>query len=409
MAKPKHIKQAEALARKRKNLSVIREKWMKYQDGGEYFMITMAQAGMVQAEQEAREWDEKFTKAAAEAKCDRHGNPLNGMPFNSEVGGFVAMPSIWGDVFKDVTQESTLALIREANTLTDGRFSELFSPVHPDMTPEERSAAKLEWEKLKSMVLAEGGFKGKTLIAEMPLYPPPRVMTGFTDSIFPMPMADSLRFLTVQRGKRREENPNMPQPQYEFRDPSDWKDFGAPIRNHGAKGVIVSIDSDPPVDTHGNRIPDFIFEPAMPCQNMLDYMSGKIDIGEYNLKMEQKKEREKQLTSDWDPNIDGMAIMALTAGKLSEEQYMAIRARNDGPQPDFYLNDTLKAINVLDEDGAPCEGKLMWGEIVTMMDRSSMQRPVILVRRADGKEVLLEKKRFILNSRPSEEDALRDE
>lgn len=63
----------------------------------------------------------------------------------------------------------------------------------------------------------------------------------------------------------------------------------------------------------------------------------------------------------------------------------------------FYKGDKLKAVNVLDEDGEPCEGRLVLGEIVTMDDRSSECRDFIIVTRESGKQLQIEKIRFELH------------
>ena len=65
----------------------------------------------------------------------------------------------------------------------------------------------------------------------------------------------------------------------------------------------------------------------------------------------------------------------------------------------FYKGDKLKAVNVLDDDGEPCEGRLIMGEIVTMDDRSSECRPFIIVTRENGRQLHIEKTRFELHCR----------
>lgn len=69
----------------------------------------------------------------------------------------------------------------------------------------------------------------------------------------------------------------------------------------------------------------------------------------------------------------------------------------------FYKGDKLKAVNVLDDDGEPCEGRLIMGEIVTMDDRSSEYRPFIIVTRENGRQLHIEKTRFELHSRVGSE------
>lgn len=66
------------------------------------------------------------------------------------------------------------------------------------------------------------------------------------------------------------------------------------------------------------------------------------------------------------------------------------------PPQIFKKDDKLKAIWVTDEDGESCEGRLIWGEIVTMMDRTSDRRPFIIVERANGRKFQYETKRFEL-------------
>lgn len=62
----------------------------------------------------------------------------------------------------------------------------------------------------------------------------------------------------------------------------------------------------------------------------------------------------------------------------------------------FIRGDKLKAINVLEEDGEPCEGRLRLNEIVTMVDRTSENRTHILIERSNGRRLQLEKTRFEL-------------
>jgi hypothetical protein len=117
--------------------------------------------------------------------------------------------------------------------------------------------------------------------------------------------------------------------------------------NWGGKGVILTItDGDPKdlTDEMGNRVPDFIFEPAMPDQNILDYMTGKISLAEAEHRIAESKKRVAELlgetveekpfvdnnpTQEWDPNLDGMALMAATSGVINEDQYTLIRCRDD--------------------------------------------------------------------------------
>lgn len=68
---------------------------------------------------------------------------------------------------------------------------------------------------------------------------------------------------------------------------------------------------------------------------------------------------------------------------------------NNGP--DFFANDKLKVIRNTDDDGEPCEGRLILGEIVTMIDPSSRYRRAhITIQRANGRCYQLEKDRFEL-------------
>lgn len=114
--------------------------------------------------------------------------------------------------------------------------------------------------------------------------------------------------------------------------------------NWGGKGVIVRASVDSPADEMGNRIPDFIFEPAMPCQHMLDYMSGKITLTECEIRRAESRKRVAELlgetveqkpfvdnnpTNEWDPNLDGMALLAIESGIINEDQYTLIRCRDD--------------------------------------------------------------------------------
>lgn len=107
----------------------------------------------------------------------------------------------------------------------------------------------------------------------------------------------------------------------------------------GGRGVVVRIDEDIPLeDSHGNRIPDFIFEPAMPNQAVLDYMSGKISLEECELRTAETNRRVAAMTSEfvdnnpkneWDPSLDGMALFAIESGVITEDQYTLIRCRDD--------------------------------------------------------------------------------
>lgn len=72
-------------------------------------------------------------------------------------------------------------------------------------------------------------------------------------------------------------------------------------------------------------------------------------------------------------------------------------------QVHFYKGDILKAINVLDEDGEPCDGGLKMGELVMMDDRSSEYRPFIIVTRENGRQYQWDKTRFELHQRANEE------
>lgn len=60
----------------------------------------------------------------------------------------------------------------------------------------------------------------------------------------------------------------------------------------------------------------------------------------------------------------------------------------------FLKGDHLRVIDNLDGDGELCEGGLAMGEAVTMLDRSSEFRSFIIIERANGKKVQLEKTRF---------------
>jgi hypothetical protein len=69
------------------------------------------------------------------------------------------------------------------------------------------------------------------------------------------------------------------------------------------------------------------------------------------------------------------------------------------PDVYFYEGDILVAVDVLDEDGEPCEGRMVLGELVLMKTRSSQHRPYIIVERASGKEIQLQRTRFALHER----------
>lgn len=64
----------------------------------------------------------------------------------------------------------------------------------------------------------------------------------------------------------------------------------------------------------------------------------------------------------------------------------------------FYKGDQLKVIDNMDDDER-CEGGIEIDEIVTMMDRSSEARKLIIIERTNGKQVQLEKRRFVLHER----------
>lgn len=64
----------------------------------------------------------------------------------------------------------------------------------------------------------------------------------------------------------------------------------------------------------------------------------------------------------------------------------------------FYKGDQLKVIDNKDGDEL-CEGGPVIGEIMTMMDRSSEYRSHIIVKRENGRELQLEKRRFELHQR----------
>ena len=62
----------------------------------------------------------------------------------------------------------------------------------------------------------------------------------------------------------------------------------------------------------------------------------------------------------------------------------------------FLKGDHLRVIDNLDEDGELCEGAPAIGEVVTMLDRSSEFRSFIIIERATGRKLQLEKYRFEL-------------
>jgi CDGSH-type Zn-finger protein len=75
------------------------------------------------------------------------------------------------------------------------------------------------------------------------------------------------------------------------------------------------------------------------------------------------------------------------------------KATAELPEPvHFYKGDQLKVIDNKDEDEL-CEGAPAIGEIMTMMDRSSEHRSHIIVKRENGRELQLEKRRFELHQR----------
>jgi len=62
----------------------------------------------------------------------------------------------------------------------------------------------------------------------------------------------------------------------------------------------------------------------------------------------------------------------------------------------FKKDDKLRAVWVTEEDGEPCDGGLKWGDIVTMMDRTNVNRPFIIVLKANGRQFQFDAKRFEL-------------
>lgn len=62
----------------------------------------------------------------------------------------------------------------------------------------------------------------------------------------------------------------------------------------------------------------------------------------------------------------------------------------------FKYGDKLRTVRNVGEDGDKMEGGLAIGDVVTMMDRTSYNRPFIIVERADGRKWQLEADRFEL-------------
>jgi hypothetical protein len=57
------------------------------------------------------------------------------------------------------------------------------------------------------------------------------------------------------------------------------------------------------------------------------------------------------------------------------------------------LGDKLKAINVLDDDGEPCDGGLQLDEVVTLVGHPLSDW--IIIERANGRKFQYEKSRFV--------------
>jgi hypothetical protein len=112
--------------------------------------------------------------------------------------------------------------------------------------------------------------------------------------------------------------------------------------NWGGKAVILSIDSDPPLDAQGNRA-EMIFDTG-PHPAMFAYMAGRISQEECEHRiaeskklvaamlegtMEQKPFVDNNPNNEWDPNLDGMALLAVEAGVINEDHYTLVRCRDD--------------------------------------------------------------------------------
>lgn len=76
MSKSKQQKQEEAIERKRKSLSKVRTEWFARQPGGEIYNQNL-KWGKEHADKVALDYTRVFEKAAKEAHCDTHGNPLD--------------------------------------------------------------------------------------------------------------------------------------------------------------------------------------------------------------------------------------------------------------------------------------------------------------------------------------------
>ena len=76
MPKTKQQKQQEAIERKRSFFHVYRKDFMDLSVGGDRYKEILATHGHDFADARAQQASRALDRAAAEAKCDRYGNPL---------------------------------------------------------------------------------------------------------------------------------------------------------------------------------------------------------------------------------------------------------------------------------------------------------------------------------------------
>lgn len=124
------------------------------------------------------------------------------------------------------------------------------------------------------------------------------------------------------------------------------------------------------------------------------------DMRRRTIRRAQKKNAKLALKGTWrrvsKARID--ACFHWAGVQMAHDERRAARKAN---QPlHFYKGDTLRVVNIDD-----CEEGLRVGDICTMEDRSSEYRPFIIVKlRRNGRKKQIEKGRFILHERNTDED-----
>lgn len=223
MAKSKHVKQQEAITRKRKQLDKIRFSWVMHQPNQMEYKAIEKEHGKERADQMAKEWDDKLNKISKEAGVDRHGNPEmqydlteiltkrlpeGKIPFNEHY-------NLSAEIVQEVycyqcANPAQHFFIGAQCPLCHGTYKRL-EDVFPfphlvdyvnlmPLTPEQHRESEVLWGKLKETIDAMGGIRPVHLVAEAPLHPPIRIMDGMTNGIEPM---STRKFLSIVRGKHR--------------------------------------------------------------------------------------------------------------------------------------------------------------------------------------------------------------